>query len=78
MNPFVNSPRVLNLCAISKLYKARPSQIMGIEDPYTAFCLDEAIVLIMDHLEKEEKPIFRTKPEKMEYHSFTDFYSQFQ
>ena len=77
MSPFVNSLRILNLCAVSKQYQERPSAIMGIEDPYTAYCLDEAVVLIMDHLEKKEKPNFPVEVENRQYSSFTDFYSQF-
>lgn len=28
---------------MAQLYKARPSQLAGIDDPYAAWCLDEAI-----------------------------------
>lgn len=31
---------------MSMRYKVRPSEIMGISDPYTAFCFDEACYFI--------------------------------
>lgn len=30
---------------MSKRYSCRPSQLMGIEDPYAAWCYDEAVYL---------------------------------
>ena len=34
----------------------RPSEMIGIEDTYTAFCFDEACALIVTKLEKGEEP----------------------
>ena len=36
----------------------KPSDLMGIEDAYTAFCFDEACAVIMKRLQDGEKPIF--------------------
>lgn len=53
-------------------YKVRPSELMGIEDPYTAFCLDEACALIAVKLDNGEEITFVTK-----YKSFSDIYKDY-
>lgn len=70
---------------MSKQYGCLPSELLGIEDDYTAFCFNEACCCIMCKLEKGEEPKYiedreqeereRTKPK--EYHSFEDYYKQF-
>lgn len=64
---------------MSKWYSCRPSDIMAIEDEYTAFCFDEACMLIRLRLENKEKPNYKEikKEEELEFHSFKDFYKQF-
>lgn len=61
---------------MSKLYNCLPSDIMGIEDIYTAFCFNEACAEIMLRLQNEEKPIYREQREE-EYSNFTEFYKNF-
>lgn len=39
---------------MSDAYRKAPSDILGIADPYTAFCLDEACLYIK-HMIQEEK-----------------------
>ncbi|WP_369703029.1 hypothetical protein [Clostridium moutaii] len=39
---------------MAKTYKTRPSQILSIEDNYTAFCFDEACDYILSELSKEK------------------------
>ncbi len=34
-------------------YETRPSQLLGIADPYTAFCLDEAIYMWGSYVDSE-------------------------
>nr|DAG82223.1 MAG TPA: hypothetical protein [Caudoviricetes sp.] len=59
---------------MSKLYKIRPSEVLFIEDPYTAFCLDEACYYIRTKMEVDkEKPSF-----VVQYESFKDLYSQYK
>lgn len=70
---------------MSKQYGCLPSDLLGIEDDYTAFCFNEACCQLMIKLENGEKPTYieereqkekgRTKPK--EYHSFRDYYKQF-
>ena len=49
------SPRILNLLQMSRLYNSRPSKILGIDDEYTAYCLDEACALIISKIDDDEK-----------------------
>lgn len=63
---------------MSKLYNCLPSDIIGIEDNYTAFCFNEACAEIILRLQNEEKPIYREQEEEQEeYSNFTDFYKNF-
>ncbi len=64
---------------MSKLDNCLPSDIMGIEDIYTAFCFNEACAEIMLRLQNEEKPIYREQREEQEeeYSNFTEFYKNF-
>ena len=49
-----------------------PSELLGIEDCYTAYCFDEACAYILSRLEKGEQPVF-TKT----YTSFADMYKHY-
>ena len=66
---------------MSKLYSCRPSELLGINDSYTAFCFDEACSLIRIKLDEGEEPVFldiSKRAENKEYKSFTDFYKQYE
>lgn len=54
---------------LSKTYKQRPSEILGIKDDYTAFCLDEACAYIKMRIEKGDEPSYAVKA-----NSFSSFY----
>lgn len=54
----------------------RPSEVMGIDDVYTAFCFDEACALIITKLNDKEKPIIKNE-EEIEYHKPSDIYKKF-
>lgn len=43
---------------MSKIYAERPSSLLGVTDPYTAFCLDEACAFIIRKLDNKEEPKF--------------------
>jgi hypothetical protein len=58
---------------MSRTYRVRPSKIVGIEDCYTAYCLDEACAYIMQQIDQGNEPSFEVK-----YNSFTDIYKQFE
>ena len=51
---------------MSRLYHSRPSKILGIDDEYTAYCLDEACALIISRIDDGEKPKFDKKEKKKE------------
>ena len=57
---------------MSQLYHKTPSELVGIEDEYTGFCLNEACAYIQAKIENGEDPVFR-----LHYHSFSDLYSQY-
>lgn len=65
---------------MSKQYSCLPSEILGIDDSYTAFCFDEACCEIINRIMNEEKPIYieqrlEQKAEKPKhYNNFKDFY----
>lgn len=55
----------------------RPSQIMEIDDVYTAFCFDEACALIVTKLQDKEIPIIKEESE-VNYTKPSDVYKKFQ
>lgn len=63
---------------MSKLYRVRPSEILGIIDVYTAYCLDEACAYIISKIQKGEEPDFNIQKESLEkqhYSSLRDMYN---
>jgi hypothetical protein len=45
---------------MARLYQQPPSRLAGIEDPYAAYCLDEAIADYIGRVDKKQK----LRPEK--------------
>ena len=45
-----------------EFYKKNPSQLLSIDDPYIAYCLDEAIAEYVFNIQQGKKP--RTKANK--------------
>lgn len=72
MIPFVKSEGIINLVGLASIYKARPSSLFDIEDPYTAFCFDEACAYISAKIKNGEEPKFKVK-----YSSFSDMYKNY-
>ena len=64
---------------MSKLYSCLPSELIGIEDNYTAFCFNEACAYICSMLLQDEVPMYREekKEEPKHYSSFSSFYRDF-
>ena len=63
--------------AQAQRYKLLPSQILNIEDEYTAFCFDEACAFIMGKIDNKEEPnfdVFKEKEMKKEYQTLGDYY----
>lgn len=69
---FVASEKVLDIISMSTAYGEKPSELVDIQDKYTAYCFDEACLLIRKKLESGEAPTF-----KKQYKSFHDLYRQF-
>lgn len=46
----------MSVLTISKQYKQRPSEIIGLTNDYEAFCFDEACVYIISKLQEEGSP----------------------
>lgn len=61
--------KILDILAMSRMYNRLPSEFLGIEDHYTAYCFDEACAVIQGRIENNETPKFKVK-----YKSFTDIY----
>lgn len=57
----------------------RPSELIEIDDPYTAFCFDEACALIMSKIKDGEQPIIKEEKEerKTTYNRPSDVYKKY-
>lgn len=77
-NPFVSSGEVLRLLGTYKMLgvHCRPSEMLGIEDAYTAFCFDEACALILTKMQDGEEPVIKEQEVK-HYSKPSDFYKKF-
>jgi hypothetical protein len=53
----------------SKTYGTRPSELLGIENSYIAFCFDEAIGFVGSYVQNELDGLKRKKGEKDESYS---------
>lgn len=60
------------MLGLANIYKVRPSTLLDITDPYTAYCFDEACAYIIGKLEEGEEPTFRT-----EFKSFKEMYKHY-
>ena len=61
---------------MAKMYKVLPSQIVGIEDNYEAFCFNEACAYIRQQIE-----VYKLEPnfvKEKHYSSFRDFYKKLE
>lgn len=38
---------------MAQRYRTTPSQLVGLTDPYTAWCLDEAVYIFANHVESK-------------------------
>lgn len=61
------------MLGLANVYKTRPSILLNITDPYTAYCFDEACAYITGQLEQGNEPRFTKK-----YNSFKDIYAQYK
>lgn len=63
----------MSVLGLANTYKCRPSTLLDIYDPYTAFCFDEACAYIIQKIEKGEEPGFELK-----FKSFKDMYKYYK
>lgn len=56
----------------------RPSELMGLNDEYTAFCFDEACAFIIDKIKDGNKPIMRLEENKIVYNKPSDLYAKYK
>lgn len=61
---------------MSKRYNKSPSDILNIKNSYTAYCIDEASLILLNALENGEK--LNYKSEIKHYSNFSDFYNNFK
>ena len=63
---------------MAEQFRCLPSEIMDIDDPYTAFCFNEACSYILLRLRKGDTPYYRIEEQEEEqtahYTNFKDFY----
>lgn len=63
---------------MSQRYNERPSVILGVDEEYAAYCLDEACALIMGRLDNKEEPNFAKKDEDAhKYNSLSELYAKY-
>ena len=60
---------------MSERYRVRPSEIMNVEDEYTAYCLDEACVYISSKIKAGQE---RKKPEAAAGRTYSSFSAMYK
>ena len=51
---------------MATLNQVRPSELLGIDDPYAAWCLDEACLFIVNKARKDKKEPDFDRPKRLE------------
>lgn len=57
---------------MSQMFRVRPSQVLNLEDEYTAFCFDEACANIIAHLQDGDSPVWIEDGKVKHYKTFTE------
>lgn len=63
----------MNVLGLANVYKVRPSTLLDLVDPYTAYCFDEACAYIIKQIEDGEEPQF-----KLRFTSFKEMYEHYK
>lgn len=63
---------MMPILAMSKRYGKCPSDILGVSDPYTAYCFDQFCMILISELEQGHELNFNK--EIKQYKSISDFY----
>lgn len=48
----------MRVITVAQTYRIRPSEVIGVETEYEAFCIDEVCGMIMNNIKNERYPIF--------------------
>ena len=72
-NPFVKSRKLCELNNMANYYRKRPSEILDVDDPYTAYCFDEACGYIQSRINDGDVPVYRKKVK-----SLYEIYQQYE
>ena len=54
----------MTLIHLATLNRVRPSELLGIDDPYTAYCLDETCLFMVNQARDGKEPDFN-RPARM-------------
>lgn len=76
----MTSGEVLRLLGTYKMLDmhCRPSELLEIEDAYTAFCFDEACAYIIKRLQDGNKPVYKIDyKDTKTYAKPSDFYKKY-
>ena len=63
----------MNVLGLANVYKVRPSTLLDLVDPYTAYCFDEACGYITKQIEDGKEPQF-----KLKFKSFREMYEHYK
>lgn len=63
----------MNVLGLANVYKVRPSTLLDLVDPYTAYCFDEACAYIIKQMEDGKEPQF-----KLKFKSFREMYEHYK
>lgn len=66
----------MSVLALAKKFSKLPSDVLNIKNSYTAYCLNEASLILINAIENGEKIHYNQKTEQKHYSSFSDFYNQ--
>ena len=69
----MKSRNLLPFLATAKAYRQKPSELLALDDPYTAYCLDEACLYIEARRSGGEAPVYQKT-----VRSFHEFYNSIQ
>jgi len=80
LNPFIRSGEVLRLIGTLGTFDfcCRPSEMMGIEDNYTAYCFDEACAFIVNQIRDGKEPVMRVENNHIAYKKPSDLYRKYE
>ena len=55
--PFASVEALIRADSLAQRYHCRPSTLLGVTDPYTAWCVDEACAIAAVQREMRDRPV---------------------